>query len=105
MSQPSSPPRKRDKEQVIDEVWTEARIREFLHVQPAEEVEADFHMLRKAYTAMRLEDFEDFVGYFLEEGRDLNAPDPQGRTVLSYLKEHRRATGYIEVLERNGARP
>lgn len=94
---------RKDKEQVIDEVWTEQRVREFLDVKPAEDLEADFHMLMKAYTAMRLEDFEDFIGYFLEEGRNLNARDRQGRTVLSYVREHRRSTGYAQALENSGA--
>lgn len=94
---------KKDKTKVIDEVWTEQRVREFLDVIPAEQVEADFHMLQKAYHAMRAEDFEQFVGFFLEQGRDINARDPVGRTLLSYVREHRRATEFVEILERNGA--
>ena len=94
---------RKDKLQVIDEVWTEQRVRDFLDVKPVEEVEADFHMLMKAYTAMRLDDFELFIGFFLEEGRDINARDPQGRTALSYIKEHRKSAAYAEALERQGA--
>lgn len=97
------PVRKKDKQQVIDEVWTEQRVRDFLDVKPAEEVEADFHMLMKAYRSMRLEDFELFIGFFLEDGRDLNARDPQGRTALSYISEHRRSAEYAEALQRQGA--
>jgi hypothetical protein len=93
----------KEKVVVVDEVWTEARVREFLDVKPAEQIEADFHMLMKAYQAMRTDDFEKFVAMFLEQNRDINARDPQGRTVLSYVKEHKKSAEYAEILERNGA--
>lgn len=94
---------RKDKQQVIDEVWTEQRVREFLDVKPAQDVEADFHMLMKAYHAMRAEDFEKFVGFFLEQGHSLNARDRHGRTVLSYVREHRKSTDYARILEDQGA--
>ena len=40
---------KKDKEKVLDEVWTQERVRDFLDVKPAEDLEADFHVLLKAY--------------------------------------------------------
>lgn len=93
----------KDKEVVVDEVWTEARVREFLDVKPAEQVEADFHKLLKAYQQMRADDFEKFVGFFLEAGGNINARDPHGRTVLSYVSEHHKSIEYVEILRRNGA--
>lgn len=93
----------KDKEKVIDEVWTEARIREFIDVQPVENVEADFHRLLKAYQAMRVEDFEDFLDMFIADGHQLNARDPKGRTVLSYVREHRNSAEFARALEQRGA--
>lgn len=93
----------KEKEVIVDEVWTEARVREFLDVKPAEAVEADFHALLKAYQQMRADDFEKFVAMFLEQGRSLNARDPQGRTLLSYVREHQKSAEYVEILQRNGA--
>ena len=93
----------KDKEVVVDEVWTEARVREFLDVKPVEDVEAEVHMLLKAYQAMRADDFAKFVAMFLEQGRQINARDPQGRTVLSYVREHRKSGDYVQILEQNGA--
>lgn len=93
----------KDKEVVVDEVWTEARIREFLDVKPAEQIEADFHMLMKSYQAMRVDDFEKFIAMFLEQGHNINARDPRGRTVLSYVRDHRKSGEYVKILERNGA--
>ena len=93
----------KEKTAVVDEVWTEARIREFLDTQPAAGVDADHHALLKAYQQMRADDFEKFVGFFLEQGRDINATDPKGRTLLSYINEHAKSAEYAEVLRRNGA--
>jgi len=94
---------KKDKEKVVDEVWNEARVREFLTVEPAENVEADFHMLLKAYQSMRADDFADFVGFFVEEGRDVNSKGPAGKTVLSIVKEHRNSGEFVAVLSGAGA--
>jgi hypothetical protein len=93
----------KDKEVVVDEVWTEARIRDFLDVKPAEAVEADFHALLKAYQQMRADDFAKFVALFIEQGRNINARNPQGRTVLSYVREHTKSVEYAQTLEQHGA--
>lgn len=95
---------KKDKLKVLDEVWTEDRVREFLQVQPAADTNADFHMLLKAYQAMRADDFSLFIGMFLEAGHDLNATDNSGRSVLSYVQEHRNGGDYAEALTAAGAK-
>ena len=94
---------KKDKVKVVDEVWTEDRVKEFLNVKPAEHVEADFHMLMKAYQSMRADDFSDFIGFFLAEGHDINAKGPQGQTVLSVVSQHRNSEEFAEALKANGA--
>ncbi len=93
----------KDKEVVVDEVWTDARVREFLDVKPAESIEADFHTLMKAYQAMRGDDFAKFVALFVGAGRNINAEDPQGRSVLSYVREHTKSQEYAQILLRSGA--
>ncbi len=95
---------RKDKEKVLDEVWTEDRVREFLDVQPPKGVNADFHMLLKAYQSMRAEDFEIFIGMFLEKGHNINAANEEGRTVLSYASEHRNSGEFVEILKNNGAK-
>ena len=94
---------KKDKEKVIDEVWTDDRVRSFLNVVSHDEVEEDFHMLLKAYQSMRESDFEKFVGYFCTEGRDLNTRNPAGESVLDIVRQHRRSGGYAHILENAGA--
>ena len=95
---------KKDKQKVLDEVWTEERIRDFLAVEPADNVDKDFHMLLKAYQSMRAEDFEIFVTLFCGEGRDINATDASGRSVLSYVREHRNSEDYAGILQAKGAK-
>ncbi|MEH6559030.1 MAG: PA4642 family protein [Oceanicoccus sp.] len=94
---------KKDKEKVLDEVWTEQRVKDFLDVKPAEDLEADFHVLLKAYQSMRLENFEEFVGFFVAEDRNLNATNPNGETVLSIVTQHRKSGEYAAILTANGA--
>ena len=94
---------KKDKAKVLDEVWTEQRVKDFLAVQPAADVEADFHVLLKAYQSMRLENFEEFVTLFVADCRNINATNPQGETALAIIQQHKKATDYVTVLINNGA--
>ena len=80
---------KKDKQKVLDEVWTEDHIRSFLDVRPHDGSNEDFHMLLKAYQSMRTEDFALFVQFFTEQGRDINASGRDGRTLLAIVGEHR----------------
>ena len=94
---------KKDKEKVLDEVWTEERVKSFLEVRSYDEVEEDFHMLLKAYQSMRADDFAKFVDFFLAEGRIINSRNPAGETVLSIVQQHRRSGEYADILVRAGA--
>ena len=94
---------KKDKEKVLDEVWTTARVRDFLDVQPAENIEADFHALLKAYQSMRAENFAEFVDFFVSDGRDIHARNPKGETVLEIISRHRNSGEYADILRKNGA--
>ena len=94
---------RKDKEKVVDEVWTDERVKSFLEVRPHDEVEEDFHMLLKAYQSMRVEDFAKFVGYFLADGRSVNSANPEGESVLTIIDEHRRSAAYADILRKAGA--
>ena len=54
---------RKDKEKVVDEVWTEEHVKSFLNVKPHDGSDEDFHMLLKAYQSMRASDFELFVSF------------------------------------------
>jgi len=94
---------KKDKEKVIDEVWTEDHVRSFLQVRAHDGSDTDFHMLLKAYQSMRASDFELFVNVFLEDGRNINATGREGRSVLQIVNEHRHGAEYASILLGAGA--
>ena len=94
---------KKDKEKVLDEVWTEDHVRSFLNVRSHDGTDEDFHMLMKAYQSMRASDFELFVSFFCNENRDLNATGRDGRTVLEIVGTHRHGVEYADILRKAGA--
>jgi hypothetical protein len=94
---------KKDKQKVEDEVWTIERVKDFLTIQTVEDVAADFHVLLKAYQAMRLENFAEFVALLIEDGRNINATNPAGKTVLSIIQQHGSSGAYADVLIKHGA--
>lgn len=91
-----------DKAKVVDEVWDEARIAEFLDKPPLGDEPPDYSTLLYAYRSMRPEDFERFVLLFLDAGRNLNERGRDGRTVLALIDGHRKARAFREILERHG---
>jgi hypothetical protein len=94
---------KKDKQKVLDEVWTEERVRSFLDVRPHDGSDENFHMLLKAYQSMRPSDFELFIEFFREQNRDINARDREGRSVYDIVSGHRRGAPYAAVLKAAGA--
>ena len=95
---------RKDKEKVLGESFDEARIKTFLEFTAPSGVNADFHLLEKAYRGMRGENFGTFVKLFVEAGRDLNAIGPEGKTFLQMVKTHRNGEEYIQALEAAGAK-
>lgn len=94
---------KKDKEKVLDEVWTEERVRSFLSITSHDDVAEDFHMLLKAYQSMRASDFAKFVAMFSADGRDVNCANPGAETVLSIVSRHRNSGDYADILRAAGA--
>ena len=94
---------KKDKEKVLDEVWTEEHVRSFLDIKPVEGLDNDFHTLLTAYQSMRANDFELFIGFFCQQNRSLNTTNAAGETVLSIIEQHRHGKEYVEILRAAGA--
>ena len=92
MASPSQP-------QVVDEIWDDQRILGFLELQPYDDQSADFYVLLRAYQGMRVADFQRFIGFFIEAGRDVQARDDRGRTILEIISKHRHAAEFVRVLE------
>ena len=94
---------RKDKQKVVDEVWTPERIRSFLDLLPPAGMDADFHRLQRAYQSMRAEDFAEFVAMFVAAGGRLDARGPQQQTLLEELEQHRHGAAFAEILR--AARP
>jgi len=80
---------------VTDEVWDDERVKSFLALEPYGDESADFHVLLKAYRGMRPADFERFLIFFMEAGRDINARDKRGRTLWDIIEKHRQGADFI----------
>jgi len=94
---------RKDKEKVLDEVWTKDRIRSFLDLEPYGDESADFHMLFKAYQSMRSSDFKLFVQFFQEQNRDIKATNLSGETLLQLIAAHKKSEEFREILRQAGA--
>ena len=94
---------KKDKQKVLGEVFDDERIKTFLEFEAPEGINPDFHILEKAYRGMKSENFDTFLGFFREAGHDINAQNPNGKTLLAIASEHRHSTDYVTALKRHGA--
>ncbi|GLS25021.1 PA4642 family protein [Marinibactrum halimedae] len=94
---------KKDKQKVLGEVFDDERVKSFLEMQPPAGVNADFHLLEKAYRGMKVENFDTFVKFFQEDGRDVNAVGPEGKTMIEHIVTHRLGNEYADVLKKYGA--
>jgi len=94
---------KKDKQKVLGEVFDDARIKTFLNFEAPAGVNADFHLLEKAYRGMLAESFKTFIGFFLEQKRDINARNPDGKTIFAIASEHHCGEDYAAILKAQGA--
>ena len=92
---------KKDKQKVVDEVWTEERIQSFLDLEPPPGEDRDFHTLYTAYKSMRLEDFETFLDFYANAGRNFQARNQQGEQLTDIIAEHRTGREFAQAIERH----
>ncbi len=95
---------RKDKEKVLGEIFDDARIATFLEYPAPTGVNADFHLLEKAYRGMRGENFSTFVKLFVGAGKDINATGADGKTFLQTVKAHRNGEEYLIALQSAGAK-
>ncbi|WP_049630590.1 PA4642 family protein [Cellvibrio sp. pealriver] len=95
---------RKDKEKVLGETFDDERIKTFLNYPAPAGVNADYHLLEKAYRGMLGGNFATFVKFFVEAGKDLNAIGPEGKTFLQVVKAHRNGEEYAIALEAAGAK-
>jgi len=90
---------RKDKKQVIGEEISDDSIRLFLGVEPADDTPPSLHKLVKAYRGLRIDDFERFVGFFVDAGYDLDAKDAQGNDFIALIQDQRLAEPYVEAVK------
>ena len=95
---------RKDKEKVLGETFDDARIKTFLDYPAPAGINADYHLLEKAYRGMLGGIFATFVHFFVEAVKDLNAIGPDGKTFLQSVKTHRNGEEYALALEAAGAK-
>jgi len=89
---------RKDKKQVIGEEISDDKIKLFLAVEPADDTPPSLHKLVKAYRGLRADDFERFVGFFVEAGYDLDARDAEGQDFIDLIRAHRKAEPYVDAV-------
>ncbi|TWI54900.1 hypothetical protein IQ22_01804 [Pseudomonas duriflava] len=89
---------RKDKKQVIGEEISDDKIKLFLNVEPADDTPPSLHKLVKAYRGLRTDDFERFVGFFIEAGYDLDARNAAGQDFIDLIRDQRKAEPYIEAV-------
>ena len=95
---------KKDKQKVIGETLDEAKVKAFLEYQPYENDEnADFHILTKAYRGLPAHEFERFLGYYRETGRELNPANAKGERFLDVISQNQSHQEYVDILKSAGA--
>lgn len=95
---------RKDKEKVLGEHFDEDRIKTFFDYDAPAGINADYHLLEKAYRGMRGENFATFLKFFLEQGRDVDAVGPEGKTLLQVVSTHRASEEYAIALREAGAK-
>ena len=94
---------KKDKQKVLGEVFDDERVKSFLDFQAPNGVSTDYHLLEKAYRGMNIDNFVTFLNFFKEAGYDLNATNPDGKTLKNIASEHGHGAEYIKALKAAGA--
>lgn len=95
---------KKDKQKVIGETLDEAKVKAFLDYEPYENDEnADFHILIKAYRGLPAHEFERFLAYYKDSGRELNPVNAKGEHFVDVISQNESQQEYVDILKSAGA--
>jgi len=94
---------KKDKQKVLGETFDDDRVRTFLAPVTRPGYNDDFVLLERAYRSMKADNFATFISFYVEAGHDINAQNPEGKTLLALVKQHRHSEDYAQALVQNGA--
>jgi hypothetical protein len=103
MSEEKKTGKDRTQPATLNEEWSDERVKAFLNLPAPEGVPQDYHVLIKAYRGMLPEQFERFVGFFVEAGHDINVRLANGSTFLDHISAHKSSGEYRDILVKAGA--
>lgn len=89
---------KKDKQKVLNETIDDTRLAEFFKLQPPAGIDADYHILERAYRGLQAPDFDRFVKLFVAQGHNINAKGPHG-TMLEVINTHVNGTEYAQAIQ------
>jgi len=89
---------KKDKQKVLNEVFTEDMLKGFLIEPSPSPDQSDFRRLLFAFRGLPVDAFIDFLTLFQAAGHCLTATDEQGRTFAQHLKRMPRQHEYLKAL-------
>jgi hypothetical protein len=87
---------------VIGEDWSDERVRSFLELRCYDQTDPDFHVLREAYEHMIAYDFERFIEFFVVSGRNINALNNSGETIIDRISAHASNQEFVDILKKAG---
>lgn len=90
---------KRDKKRVESEQWSDEQLQTYLNFNTFDGTDRDFHCLYRAYTRMNEDAFENFVQLFKAEGRNIEATNKEGKTLIQIVSGHSQGQDYISILQ------
>ena len=96
---------RKDKKKVVGEPMTDEQVAVFLEFRPQGGESVDHYMLARAYRSLRAHDFVRFLSLFQAAGRDVNALDTEGRSLLQIISQHEQSEEYVAALLEAGAQP
>jgi len=89
---------KKDKAKVIDEHLDDGKLAAFLQFTPPNGVDADYHILEKAYRGLTAPLFDRFLDLFAAQNLNLQATNPRGQTIHDVVSSHGQSSEYLKVI-------
>ena len=85
--------------------WSDEMIARFLSAtqRAGDHNDPDFDAAVYAFRFLPDEIFARYVQLFVEAGKDINANNAQGQSIVAYLRQFERARAFIQALEAAGA--
>ncbi|MEN9464665.1 MAG: hypothetical protein RL217_846 [Pseudomonadota bacterium] len=95
----------KEKDPQYNTEWTDAMLERFLHVERRadDRNDPDFDAAIRAYQFIPVWEFHRYLEMFAKEGKNLNAKNAKGQSIVEYISGHSRSEHYVDLLKEVGA--